>query len=224
VRVTDENGVLTAASEITNISGEAAELGFVNHYAPLPYVTRLCGKKLFEGGTLSEGMFDFKIYTADNTYAPQGQAIGSVKNDADGNFTFPDLRFETSGVYYYVVREEVIKRLENVIYDDTVYGIMVTVTDDGNGALAAQTEITCIGGETTNEIVFENVYVPQLPPGEPDEPDKPDQPDKPGKPDGPAGTNDSTGAPFIIMIALCVLLLIMVLVFDLKGCRYWIRR
>lgn len=224
VSVTDENGILTATSQITNISGETAELNFVNRYAPLPYVTRLCGKKLFEGGTLSEGMFDFKIYEADNVFAPQGQAIGSVKNDAEGNFTFPDLSFETSGVYYYVVREEVIKRLENVIYDDTVYGIMVTVTDDGNGALAAQTVITCIGGETTNEIVFENVYVPQLPPDGPDEPDKPDQPDKPGKPDEPAGTNDSTGAPFIIMIALCVLLLIMVLVFDLKGCRYWIRR
>jgi len=44
-------------------------------------------------------------------------------------------------------------------YDSTVYGVVVSVTDDGSGQLAAAiTKLVKIGGSDVEEILFSNTY------------------------------------------------------------------
>ena len=102
-----------------------------------------------------------------------------------------------------------------MIYDDTIYAVTVTVTDDGNGALLTQTAMARIGGGATDEIVFENVYMPD----DPIPPDPP-KPDDPEDPQPPKTDNPQTLAPYFIMIGLSLLLLFMLMSWDKDNRRY----
>lgn len=210
VQITDENGVLTAQTTVTDTEGQPAELNYHNAYDPVAALLQLGGTKVLQGASLQQGQFHFRLFAADENFAPTGGALQTVTNTADGRFGFTPLTFEQVGIYRYIIREEVVNRLDNVIYDDTVYAVTVTVTDDGNGALLAQTEITRVGGSSTDEIVFENVYMSDEPPG----PDEPDQPDEPDVPDVPKTDHPMTTLPYMIMLVLSVILLSMLLYWN----------
>lgn len=219
VTVTDENGILTAQTAITGISGAPAELLYHNTYSPIAAVLRLGGTKVLEGAPLTQGQFHFKLFAANENFAPEGQAQQTAANTAQGDFSFEELTYEQEGTYRYIIREEIVKRLEDVIYDDTVYGVTVTVTDDGNGALVATTDIIRIGGNSTDEIVFENVYMPQQP-EDPTEPDHPTKPEKPDVPKVPGTDHPESPGPYIVMFVLCTALLVMLLLWEKYGWRY----
>ena len=214
VTVTDENGVLTAETMITDPVGQAAELRYHNTYRPIAALLQLRGEKVLQGAPLAQGQFHFKLFAANENFEPQGQELQTVTNTAQGGFSFEPLLYEQAGTYRYIVREEIVKRVEGVIYDDTVYAVTVTVTDDGSGALLAQTDIACIGSGAADEIVFENVYAPQDPTEPPDDPTEPDDPESP-KTDHPQPV-----AAYIIMITLSVVLLVMLILWDKYGWRY----
>ena len=163
VTVTDENGVLTARTTVTAPTGEPAELRYHNTYRPIAALLQLNGQKVLQGADLKQGQFHFKLFAANESFAPEGQALQTVTNTAQGSFCFEPILYEQVGTYRYIIREEIIDRIEDVIYDDTVYGVTVTVTDGGGGALLTRTEIVRIGGDTAEEIVFENVYMPKDP-------------------------------------------------------------
>ena len=217
VTVTDENGVLTARTEVTTPDGQPAALAYHNTYRPIAAFLQLGGTKILEGAPLSEGQFHFKLFVADEAFAPVGEALETVTNSAQGSFGFTPLIFEQTGTYRYIIREEIINRVEGVIYDDTVYAVTVTVTDGGDGALLAQTDIVCLGGDAADEIVFENVYAPQDPT---DPPDDPTQPEDPDDPESPKTDHPQPIALYVIMVGLSTALLVMLVLWDKYGWRY----
>lgn len=217
VTVTDENGVLTAQTNVTTPDGQPSELRYHNTYHPIAALLQLGGQKVLQGAPLAQGQFHFKLFAANESFEPQGQELQTVTNTAEGSFMFEPLIYEQTGTYRYIIREEIVKRVEGVIYDDTVYAVTVTVTDDGSGALLAQTDIIRIGGGTTDEIVFENVYAPQNPTEPPDDPTEPDDSDDP---ESPKTDHPQPVAAYIIMITLSVVLLVMLILWDKYGWRY----
>lgn len=214
VTVTDENGVLTANTAITDADGQTADLTYRNVYRPVAALLQLGGKKILQGAQLTSGQFHFTLFAADENFNAHEQALKTTTNAADGSFRFEQLVYEQTGTYYYIIREEIVDPIEDMIYDDTIYAVTVTVTDDGNGALLAQTDISRIGGGAADEIVFENVYLPD----DPTPPDPP--PDKPEDPEPPKTDNPQTLAPYFIMIGLSLLLLYMLISWDKDNRRY----
>lgn len=109
------------------------------------------GLKVLTGRDLKAGEFTFELVDA------SGKVIDTTTNDADGNFRFDGITYDSTGTYTYTVREvnggEVI---DGVTYDDTIYTITVTVTEKGN-KLVADTTITA-NGKTAAQVVFRNVY------------------------------------------------------------------
>lgn len=214
VTVTDEDGVLTAQAAVTNAEGQNAELSYRNVYRPVAALLQLGGKKILQGAQLTSGQFHFTLFAADENFNAHEQALKTTTNAADGSFRFEQLVYEQTGTYYYIIREEIVDPIEDMIYDDTIYAVTVTVTDDGNGALLTQTDITRIGGGAADEIVFENVYMPD----DPTPPDPP--PDKPEDPEPPKTDNPQTLAPYFIVIGLSLLLLFMLMSWDKDNRRY----
>ena len=219
VTVADDNGVLTAQTSITTPDGQLSELRYHNTYRPIAAFLQLRGEKVLQGAPLAQGQFHFKLFAAGENFEPQGQELQTVTNTVQGSFMFEPLLYEQAGTYRYIVREEIVKRVEGVIYDDTVYAVTVTVTDDGSGALLAQTDIVCIGSGAADEIVFENVYMPQDP-TDPTPPDDPTKPDVPDDPEVPKTDHPQPIVPYIIMIVLSMVLLIMLVLWDKYGWRY----
>ena len=77
--------------------------------------------------------------------------IAEAKNDKTGAAMFDTVKFKEAGVYEYTV-SEVNDKQANIKYDEHVYKIKVTVTDDGSGTLSAEV--------SDDSIVFTNHYTP----------------------------------------------------------------
>ncbi len=159
VRVSDDNGVLKADVQVANAAGEASELAFHNTYTAKAASVTLSGKKVLNGAKLDGDMFTFLLHQADASYAPQGEAIDRTKNLEDGSFAFAALEFNAPGQYYYTVTEDHPEKDDRFTYDPSVYGVLVTVSDDGKGQLTATTTIT-LAGENAEQICFINTYIP----------------------------------------------------------------
>lgn len=159
VTVTDDlNGQLVAKASVEN----DAELKFQNAYAAERVQLTLGADKILAGRPLVDGEFSF-LLTDEN-----GKVI-TVNNDAEGNVEF-DLTFTEAGVYTYTMREA-IGNAEYIDYDETAYEVVVTVVDNGNGALVI--ESVTVNGEAAQtdalEIVFHNRYTEPEPPKTGDE-------------------------------------------------------
>ncbi len=104
----------------------------------------LDGKKVLTGRDPIVGEFTFLL---------QGEGISqSVTNKADGSFTFAPITYtvEDVGVHTYTITE-IAGNKGGITYDDTVYTVTVTVSDDGKNNLVVTTEGAA-------DIVFENTY------------------------------------------------------------------
>ncbi|MBP3882172.1 MAG: hypothetical protein J6E40_08380, partial [Lachnospiraceae bacterium] len=99
------------------------------------------GEKVLKGRKLKEGEFKFVLADAN------GKWVAAATNDASGNFTFKpityklfDLKGEKSKVYTYGISE--VKGSESgIIYDEKVYTVKVTVTDNGDGTMTAKADL-----------------------------------------------------------------------------------
>lgn len=159
VTVTDDlNGQLVAQVAAEN----DAELAFANTYAAAEVALTLGADKILAGRPLVDGEFSFLLTDVN------GEVI-TVTNDAEGNVKF-DLTFTEAGVYTYTM-SEAIGNAEYVDYDETTYEIVVTVIDNGTGALVIQS--VTVNGEAAQtdalEIVFHNRYTEPEPPKTGDE-------------------------------------------------------
>lgn len=103
---------------------------FTNTYKAESVDVTLKGNKTMNGKNLSEGEFSFTI-TGDKA----GGTV-TVKNKADGSIDFDTYNFDAAGIYTFVIKEFNDGR-DGINYDNTVYNITVTVTDDGSGLLKA---------------------------------------------------------------------------------------
>jgi pilin isopeptide linkage protein len=87
--------------------------------------------KTLTGRTLVDGEFSFALVGEGETY--------TAVNNAAGTISFR-LTFTETGTYTYIL-SEVEGTLGGVTYDATEFTVTVTVTDDGNGQLAANVAV-----------------------------------------------------------------------------------
>ena len=122
---------------------------FVNKYRALSTTASIEAKKILQGNkTLAAGDFTFELEREDGVKV-------TAENLADGLVKF-GVRYDEAGVYTYTLREKA-GEAAGVTYDDTEYKVIVTVTDDLEGALKAT---VAYEGLATGETLptFVNTY------------------------------------------------------------------
>ena len=127
------------------VPAEKNAITFSNKYKAAPTSVTVGAVKKLEGKALEAGQFTFQLKDAD------GKVIAEAKNDKNGAVMFDTVKFKEAGVYEYTV-SEVNDKQANIKYDEHVYKIKVTVTDDGSGTLSAEV--------SDGSIVFTNHYKP----------------------------------------------------------------
>lgn len=154
VTVTDNgDGTITAVADET-----AEALVFTNTYKAEATGATLKGTKTLTGAKLKNKQFTFELYAANSSFTAKGDAIQTVKNTASGDILFAELEFTAVGTYKYIVVEKNDAQ-KHYTYDDTLWCVTVEVTDDGEGALVAQTSINAKGSaKTVSKFAFENTY------------------------------------------------------------------
>jgi pilin isopeptide linkage protein len=126
VTVTNEgDGKLTAVMDPESFS-------FTNTYAVAPATSSptdtLGVAKTLDGKALAAGEFTFDLVSSDGTVAATGT------NDASGSVALSSVTFDTPGTYAYTLREET-GDAPGVTYDTTLYTVVATVTNTGEGTL-----------------------------------------------------------------------------------------
>ncbi len=121
---------------------------FTNEYAAAGGV-QFEGIKTLTGSELKEGQFSFTL---------TGEGVNeTVTNDADGKFRFAAIAYTLAdvGTHTYTVKE-VNDGKSGYTYDMTVYEIVVTVADAGDGTL---TVTYTVNGTANGTITFANEYI-----------------------------------------------------------------
>ena len=118
-----------------------------------------------------------------------GKVVSKAKNTANGQVAFGTIIYDEEGTYEYTISEKNDKQ-KNVTYDEAVYKVTVTVTDNGEGSLLA--EVAYTDGKAP---VFTNKYT------------KPAEPQKPAEPHKPAPPKTGAEAPIIELVVLMVIAL-----------------
>ena len=111
----------------------------------------IAATKKLTGRDLKAEEFEFTLTNADT-----GEAVETVKNDADGNITFSKLTYDTAGVYNYTITEaNAGQTIDRVTYDAEPIKVTVNVEADEQGDLSATVTYA------DNDTSFENIYIPE---------------------------------------------------------------
>ena len=102
--------------------------------------------KVLDGRDLKAGEFSFELVDAD------GKVAATAENKADGSIAFRKVELNAAGEYRYAIREKA-GSVPGVSYDSKEYGLTVTATDNGDGALRC--EVSYDGGSAPT---FTNKY------------------------------------------------------------------
>lgn len=150
----NKKGELSAAVKVT--WSEADETEFKNVYTAEPVESSVTDKidvtKSLTGRDLTAGEFSFELREiVDKEFKP----VETVKNDANGNVTFSPIKYTEIGQHAYTLHE-VKGNAGGITYDDTVYTIVTTISDNGKGQLVATHELK--GAEGVKSIEFKNAY------------------------------------------------------------------
>ena len=149
VLVTDNgDGTLRSMVTIQKSGYGANTIVFGNNYDPEPTELAITGTKDLTGRDIVDGEFSFELY--------EGSTLLQTVENVGGSFSFAPIEYEKSGTYTYTVKEQIPQQAVNnaykgVTYDDTVYTLTVTVTDQ-NGTLQA------VASHTAQQLVFNNKY------------------------------------------------------------------
>ena len=186
---------------VTHELVEEGPATFTNAYEATPADVTIMAHKELLGATLADGQFAFQL-------TGMGSDLRAT-NDAQGNVAFPHLLLTEPGTYTYELRE-LNDGQEGVTYDERVYVVTVTVSDDGLGHLSAEVSMDAADGALT----FTNTYTPPVTPEEPPAPKPPTKPDptpapKPARPSRPLSkTGDVTSDAIVAtLVAVAVTLL-----------------
>ena len=135
VSITDNGDGTLDVDTVYKKDGEPLENGglprFTNEYHAEGSLVPKCWKSL-KGRQLQEGEFTFEL-TDEN-----GETIQTASNKADGSVDFTALSFDETDIgktYIYGIREQEGQD-ETVNYDPQLYGISVSVFDNGDGTLS----------------------------------------------------------------------------------------
>ena len=147
----NKKGELSADVQVT--SGETE---FKNTYAANSVDSIVTDKikvtKVLTGRDLKAGEFSFELREG---LGEDAKVIETVKNDANGNVTFKAIKYTEIGQHTYTLRE-VKGNAGGVAYDENVYTIVTTISDNGKGQLVATHELK--GAEDVKKIEFKNSY------------------------------------------------------------------
>lgn len=136
--VVEDNGDATMSADAMVDGG--GEIVFENFYEAAPTSAALGASKVLEGRDLADGEFSFSLIDA------SGTVLEEASNDADGQIAFSPIAFDEAGTYRFTVEEVLPEdddgaldgvQHDGVTYDDTSFGITVTVVDSGRGVLEA---------------------------------------------------------------------------------------
>jgi len=148
---------LSVSSDVQN-----SDIVFTNTYTPESVVVgpngdaQIGGTKELDAAegtdrTLKEGEFTFALLDGD------GNEVSSTTNAADGSFVFDDLTFDKTGTYSYTVAEK-SGNAGGITYDETLYGVTITVTEDTDtNKLVAQVSYSK-GNQSVEAMSFTNTY------------------------------------------------------------------
>ncbi len=147
--------------EDTIVADQTVELNLVKDYTPTGSF-RFKGNKSLLGREIKDYRFTF-------TVIKDGDVLQKVNNDETGNILFEDIvltKEDIGKTYKYQIVEDDDKQ-RNIVYDQKIYEIEVTVTDDGKGniiATYADPEITFTNAhrEMPQTGFNYNVYIPIL--------------------------------------------------------------
>lgn len=151
----DKKGELSAAVKVAWSEPEVTE--FKNVYAADPVESSVTDQitvaKSLTGRDLKAGEFSFELREG---VGEDAKVIETVKNDANGNVTFKAIKYTKIGQHTYTLRE-VKGDAAGITYDETVYTIVTTISDDGKGQLVATHKLQG-AAEDVKSIKFENSY------------------------------------------------------------------
>ena len=157
VTVTDDgSGQLKAqVGSVAVANGGTADLTgsvtFLNTYKAASADATVQAWKYMTGKELKAGDYSFTL-----TNDADPDEVYTVTNGADGAITFPNITYTEAGVHTYTLRE-VKGTAGGVTYDEAVYTVTVTVTDDWNGQL--HTKVTYANSEGMEAApIFHNIY------------------------------------------------------------------
>lgn len=172
------------------ILAEENAITFQNSYKAEPANVTIEAVKKLEGGTLGEGQFTFQLKDKD------GKAVAKVKNKEDGAIRFENLTFDSEGTYEYTISEVNDKQI-GVTYDENVYKLMVSVTDDGSGVLSAK-----VSGD---KATFTNHYKATDPKTDPKSDTKPKTPASDAKDKVPETGDSSSMVLYLVLAAIAAM-------------------
>lgn len=134
--------------------GDGADFTFTNTYGVAPTDSSVTDQvktvKRLTGRDLAAGEFTFELLE-------DGVVVASGTNDANGTVTLSPIRYEAPGTHTYTLREACPNALglyKGVTYDGTTYTVVTTVSDNGDGTLAATHKLE----GTTEPAGFTNKY------------------------------------------------------------------
>lgn len=133
---------------------DGAAFTFTNTYSVTPTDSSVTDQvktvKRLTGRDLAAGEFTFELLE-------DGVVVASGTNDANGTVALSPIRYEAPGTHTYMLREACPNALglyKGVTYDGTTYTVVTTVSDNGDGTLAAAHKLE----GTTESAGFTNKY------------------------------------------------------------------
>ena len=133
---------------------DGEDFTFTNTYGVTPTDSSVTDQvktvKRLTGRDLAADEFTFELLE-------DGVVVASGTNDANGNVTLSSIRYEAPGAHTYTLREACPNALglyKGVAYDGTTYTVVTTVSDNGDGTLAATHKLE----GTTESAGFTNKY------------------------------------------------------------------
>ena len=150
----NKKGVLSADVKVA--WSEADETEFKNVYTAEPVESSVTDKidvtKSLTGRDLAAGEFSFELR---EIKGEDSELIEAVANAADGKVTFSPIKYTEIGQHTYKLHE-VKGNAGGIAYDDTVYTIVTTISDNGKGQLVATHELK--DAKDVKSIEFKNAY------------------------------------------------------------------
>lgn len=138
------------------------EIVFANTYSATDTdAIKISGNKALENKDLEANEYEFELYESNDKGEKLGSAISTVKNKADGTWTFEkELTFDDEKEYYYLVVEKQGND-GHVEYDKSEFLVKITVKDNGEGKYIIAKDIEYFkDSKPANGIAFKNVYTP----------------------------------------------------------------
>lgn len=153
----NKKGELSADVKVT--WSEAGENEFKNVYTAEPVESSVTDKidvtKSLTGRDLAAGEFSFELL---EVVDKEDKPVETVKNDASGKVAFKAIKYTEIGQHTYKLHE-VKGNAGGIAYDDAVYTIVTTISDNGKGQLVATHELKDAKDDKDAEsIEFKNAY------------------------------------------------------------------